>query len=160
MTVSQTEIDHRIQAFAQVCRARGMKVTHQRMEIFGELAASAEHPDAESIYQRVRRRVPALSRDTVYRTLSMLETHGLAHKVEPLFERARYDANPERHHHFVCTVCVRVSDFYSDALDRLPVPKSVKELGRIDSVQVQVRGVCSACRARKATKHRRQVRST
>jgi len=137
-----------------------MKVTHQRMEIFGELAAGAEHPDAESIYQRVRKRVPVISRDTVYRTLSMLETHGLVHKVESLFERVRYDANPDRHHHFVCTVCGLVGDFYSDALDRLPIPESVKRLGRIDMVQVQIRGVCSACVGRKAKKPRRRVRPT
>jgi Fur family transcriptional regulator, peroxide stress response regulator len=148
MTVSKAEIGRRTKAFLHACRQRGLKVTHQRMEIFGELAAGAEHPDAESLYQRVRRRVPAISRDTVYRTLSMLESHGLVHKVEPLFERARYDANLDRHHHFVCTVCGLVKDFYSEALDRLPVPRSVEALGRIESAQVQVRGVCRACAGR------------
>jgi len=54
-----------------------MKVTHQRTEIFRELAAGTEHPDAETVYQRVCKRVPSISRDTVYRTLSTLETKGL-----------------------------------------------------------------------------------
>ena len=42
----------------------GMKVTHQRTEIFREVAGSDEHPDAETVYQRVRKRVTGISRDT------------------------------------------------------------------------------------------------
>jgi Fur family transcriptional regulator, peroxide stress response regulator len=154
MTLSRGEVDRRLQVFVRVCRQRGLKMTHQRMEIFRELAASAEHPDAETVYQHVSQRVPSISRDTVYRTLATLETEGLIRKVEPLFERARYDANPDRHHHFICTVCGMVSDFYSEALDRLPIPRAVAALGDIDGAQVQVRGTCSACMNRK-TKTRR-----
>ncbi len=149
MTVSKAETDRRVQAFVQNCRARGMKVTHQRMEIFRELAASAEHPDAETVFQRVSERVASISRDTVYRTLSTLETEGLVRKVEPLFDSARYDANLDHHHHFVCTECGLVRDFYSQALDDLPIPKSVEALGEIASAQVQVRGTCSTCMNRK-----------
>lgn len=145
MTVPQVEIDRRVQAFVRACRQHGMKVTHQRMEIFGELAASTEHPDAETVYQKVRQRVAGISRDTVYRTLSTLEAEGLIRKVEPLFERARYDANLDRHHHFICTMCGMVKDFYSDALDGLPIPRSVEAWGKIDSTLVEVRGTCSAC---------------
>jgi len=149
MTVSKAEIDRRVRVFVQTCRQRGMKVTHQRMEIFHELAASVAHPDAEAVFQAVNKRVSSISRDTVYRTLSTLEAEGLVRKVEPLFESARYDANLDRHHHFICTVCGLVSDFYSDALDSLPIPKSVEALGLIESAQVEVRGVCSACTRRK-----------
>jgi Fur family peroxide stress response transcriptional regulator len=145
MTVPKTEIDRRVQAFVRMCRQRGMKVTHQRMEIFRELAASAEHPDAETVYRKVSQRVPSISRDTVYRTLSTLETEGLVRKVEPLSDGARYDANLDRHHHFICTECGMVRDFYSEALDDLPIPKSVEALGQIACAQVQVRGICSAC---------------
>jgi Fur family peroxide stress response transcriptional regulator len=149
MGVSTVEVDRRVRAFVQTCRRQGMKVTHQRMEIFRELAASVEHPDTETVYQAVSKRVPSISRDTVYRTLSTLEAEGLVRKVEPLFESARYDANLDRHHHFVCTVCGMVSDFYSETLDSLPIPKSVEALGRIDSAQVEVRGICLACVQRK-----------
>ena len=68
--------------------------------------------------------MPSISRDTVYRTLATLEAEGLVRKVEPLVRERRYDANLDRHHHFVCTVCGMVRDFYSDELDRLPIPQS------------------------------------
>jgi Fur family peroxide stress response transcriptional regulator len=126
-----------------------MKVTHQRMEVFRELASTDEHPDAETIYQAVCRRVPSISRDTVYRTLGMLEAEGLIRKVSPLVEKARYDVNTERHHHFICTVCGLVRDFYSEDLDALPIPPAVRTFGEIESAQVEVRGLCSACAQRR-----------
>ncbi|MCU0914685.1 MAG: transcriptional repressor [Planctomycetes bacterium] len=148
MTPSTDEVERRIQAFTRTCRRRGLKITHQRLEIFRELAASAEHPDAETVFQAVSRRVPSISRDTVYRTLATLEAEGLVRRVEPLFESARYDANLDRHHHFVCMGCGLVRDFYSADLDDLPIPPAVKTLGEIESAHVEVRGTCSACAQR------------
>lgn len=149
MAVSKAEIERRLGRFAETCRVGGLKVTHQRMEIFRELAGAEDHPDAETIYQNVGRRVPAISRDTVYRTLATLEEQGLVHKAEILASRGRYDANTERHHHFVCTECGKVQDFYSDALDKLPIPTSVASLGHVESTHVQVRGMCADCAKRK-----------
>jgi Fur family peroxide stress response transcriptional regulator len=132
-----------------------MKLTHQRTEVFREVAGSAEHPDAETVFQRVRRRVTGISRDTVYRTLATLEREGVIRRTEVLGGPARYDANTERHHHFVCTRCGLVKDFSSEALDDLPIPKAVEAFGRIEAAQVQVRGVCSSCAKRKTTGRRR-----
>lgn len=148
MAVSRAELARRMQRLIDTCRSQGMKVTHQRMEVFRELAGTDEHPDAESIYQNVRRQVPAISRDTVYRTLASLEDQGLVRRAEVLFGRGRYDANMDRHHHFVCTRCGLVRDFYSEALNDLPIPKDAASLGRIESSHVELRGICSACARR------------
>jgi Fur family peroxide stress response transcriptional regulator len=145
MAIRKAETARRVQRFVETCRQKGLKVTHQRMEVFRELADTDEHPDAESIYQKVRKRVPAISRDTVYRTLASLESQGLVRKAEVLFGKGRYDANMDRHHHFVCTRCGLVRDFYSEALNDLPIPKDAASLGRIESSHVELRGICSAC---------------
>jgi Fur family peroxide stress response transcriptional regulator len=147
MAVSKVELERRISRFAEACRRSGMKVTHQRTEIFREVAGSDEHPDAETVYRRVRKRVNGISRDTVYRTLATLEDEGLIRKAEVLGPSARFDANLYQHHHFVCTVCGAVKDFRSEALDDLPIPDAVKGLGSIESAQVHVRGVCRKCQA-------------
>jgi Fur family peroxide stress response transcriptional regulator len=60
----------------------------------------------------------------------------------------RFDANTQRHHHFICMVCGGIKDFRSEALNDLPIPDSVKSLGTVESAQVQVRGVCSDCAGR------------
>jgi Fur family peroxide stress response transcriptional regulator len=97
----------------------------------------------------IRRRVLAISRDTVYRTLASLAEYGIVRKAEILFSKARYDANTDRHYHFVCTECGLVRDFYSEALNELPIPKTVTSLGRVESAHVQLRGICSVCACRR-----------
>jgi Fur family peroxide stress response transcriptional regulator len=146
--VAQSELDRRMNDFVSTCREKGLKATHQRMEIFRELAGREDHPDAEAVYQSVRRRVPAISRDTVYRTLATLEEHGLICRAEALSGSTRFDANTQQHHHFICTACGAIKDFRSDALDALPIPPSIRSLGTIQTAQVQIRGVCKGCIAK------------
>ncbi len=75
---------------------------HQRMELFLEVAQSADHPGVEKVYQGVRRRMPTVSLDTVYRTLGWLKELGLIKTLGPPRERTRFDANLCNHHDFVC----------------------------------------------------------
>ena len=145
MPVTQKELDRRMQAFEDACRGRGLKVTHQRTEVFRELAATDEHPDAEALYRRVRRRVPAMSLDTVYRTLRTLEELGVVRRAEVDAGASRFDANVQRHDHFICTRCGMVRDVQVDAEGALSLPASVKSLGRVTSTQVLVRGICRNC---------------
>lgn len=152
MPVPRAELERRMNRFVEGCRRSGMKLTHQRTEIFREVGGSDEHPDAETVYQQVRKRVTGISRDTVYRTLASLEAQGLVRKAEVLFDRGRFEANTDRHHHFVCTECGLVRDFYSEPLNDLPIPKSVQTMGSIQATHVQVRGICQGC----SSKHLRR----
>lgn len=146
MPVSKSQLERLVEEFSDSCQQRGLKVTHQRLEIFRELASTEEHPDAETIYQRVRDRLPSISRDTVYRTLSTLKEQGLIRRAEALAGPARFDANTQTHHHFICTECGAIKDFQSERLDQLPLPRKVKSFGQVLFAQVQVRGVCNSCR--------------
>jgi Fur family transcriptional regulator, peroxide stress response regulator len=155
VAVSKAKLKQRINRFAETCARAGLKVTHQRTEIFREVAGSDEHPDAETVYQQVCKRVTGISRDTVYRTLATLEGKGLIRRTGILGGPVRYDANADLHHHFVCKVCGLVKDFSSEALDDLPIPKTVEAFGRVEGAQVQVRGICLSC-ARPKSKGRRR----
>lgn len=149
MSVAKSEIERRLHRFMETCRQNGMKITHQRMEVFRELAGTDEHPEAETIYRHVHKRIPAISRDTVYRTLASLENCGIVRKAEVLFGKGRYDANMDRHHHFICRKCGLIRDFHCETMDDLTIPKSVASLGRVDSWHVQLQGICAACARRK-----------
>ncbi len=149
MALTRTEIDRRMAACLEACRAHGVKITPQRMEVFREVARTDEHPDVEGIFTRVRARLPAVSMDTVYRTLCTLEELGLIRKVSELHGAARYDGNVARHHHFVCTRCGRVRDFYSDEFDRMSAPAALRRWGSITGVRAEVLGVCTRCRPRR-----------
>ena len=149
--ISEEQVQKRLTEFADACRRHGIKATHQRMEILRELAGTEEHPDAETVYKSVRRRVPAISLDTVYRTLKLFEEKGVIVRMGAMKERARFDANTSRHHHFVCTQCGLVRDFHDAALDNLKPPGEVAEMGCVDSVYVELRGLCRSCRKQNKT---------
>jgi len=127
------------------CREAGLKATHQRMEIYRELAGSAAHPDAESVYRGVKQRIPAISLDTVYRNLKTLEEHGVIRQVAMADHRMRFDADLDPHHHFVCTSCGAIQDFHSAALDSFAPPASTRTMGDVDSIHIELRGVCRSC---------------
>lgn len=131
--------------FMERLRNSGIKLTQQRMEIFKEVAARVDHPDAASVYERVRKRLPTISLDTVYRTLWMLKEAGLITTLGSSHDRMRFDANTSPHHHFVCTECGKTSDFYCAEYDNLRAPKGVSALGTIKEAQVELRGVCMEC---------------
>ena len=139
----QSRVDH----LMAVAKQAGVKMTHQRIEIFRELAATEAHPDVDSIFRAVKHRLPTVSLDTVYRTLWMLHDLGLVRTLGPQRNGVRFDANLDQHHHYVCVRCGSVRDFESADLNALRVPETVKQLGSIAHAQVEVRGVCAQCMA-------------
>ena len=152
MKIETKKLEKRMRGFSEVCRRFGVKATHQRTEIYRELARTKEHPDAETIYARVRKRIPAMSLDTVYRTLRLLEEKKIISRVGSLGERTRFDANTDRHHHFICKRCGYIGDFYNEELNDVPIPNDVEAMGTVISVQVELRGICKTCQGKRSGK--------
>jgi len=145
MEVAGHEVERRVERFKDAARKTGVKLTHQRLEIFREVAASLEHPSAEAVLRAVQPRMPTVSLDTVYRTLWLLHDLGLVWTLGPKRESVRFDANLARHHHFVCVRCGSARDFESAQLKAFRIPEAVKEFGSIVGTHVEVRGVCKRC---------------
>jgi Fe2+ or Zn2+ uptake regulation protein len=57
---------------------------------------------------------------------------------------ARYEANVEHHHHFVCRVCGRLEDVAAGAFDAAP-PRELEGGHRVEDYEVVLRGVCAKC---------------
>jgi Fur family peroxide stress response transcriptional regulator len=144
--------EKRVSVFPEVCRRYGVKATHQRTEIYRELARTNKHPDAEAIYSRVRKRIPAISLDTVYRTLRLFETKGLISRVGSLGEKTRFDANTDVHHHFVCTGCGFIGDIYNEGWNDFRAQRDVMAMGTVNSVHVELRGLCKTCQRKRSNK--------
>ena len=146
------EVQKRVSEFSEACRRYGVKATHQRREIYRELAGTNGHPDVETIYNKVRKRIPAISLDTVYRTLHLLEKKGLIARVGFLGDKTRFDANTDRHHHFVCTECGFMGDFYNEEWSDFRNRSAVMTMGTVNSIHVELRGLCKACQGKRHDK--------
>ena len=144
--MSDRGVEERVARFRERCVREGLKVTHQRLEIFRVLAGTDEHPDAESVYRAVRERIPTISLDTVYRNLNCMLDHGLISIIGLPFNRFRFDGNTDPHHHFVCVKCGRIFDFRTPAFDGVLVPEEADVFGEVLSLQVDIKGICHTCR--------------
>ncbi|HXK92178.1 MAG: transcriptional repressor [Candidatus Omnitrophica bacterium] len=144
-TRPQSEIEGRIGQFTALCRERGLKVTHQRLMIFHSLLDTIDHPTAEEVFSRIHLKLPTLSLDTVYRTLSLFEDYGLISRVQCLSDKGRYDANMDHHHHFICLKCKSIEDFYWPEFDQLELPPITHTFGKINLKKVELRGICQEC---------------
>ena len=149
MNFTQELIDRRVDDFLVACKKHKVKVTPQRTAIFRALAATDEHPGVEEIYMRIKKDLPNISRDTVYRTLAMFEDIGVAIKVEQLCERVRYDADTTEHQHFLCENCGAIKDFYFSGVRDFFDEKILQEIGQVNSVVLRLRGICKECLKKK-----------
>lgn len=147
MKPGHSEQQRRLNRFKVGLKNAGVKCTHQRIEIFKELANSCEHPDVATVFNGVRQRLPTISLDTVYRTLSLFVDLGLVSSLSAHGDRMRFDANNRPHHHFVCGVCGLTRDFYCEQVDRIALPKEVEAMGTVEMRHMEVRGICSLCNA-------------
>lgn len=140
-----TSLDETLEHVKEVLRAAGVKVTHQRLEVFTEVAGAQDHPDVETVFRGVRQRLPTISLDTVYRTLALFTDLGLLATLGSPRERYRFDANLRPHHHFVCSRCGFTADFCNEEFNRLVIPDVARVFGQVERAQVEVKGVCRQC---------------
>ncbi len=142
-------LNERVDQLKLACQQKGMRVTQQRIEIFKEVAKSCAHPDAETVYECVKERMPNVSIDTVYRTLASLEELNMIFRVDNQLPKARFDADKTPHHHFLCIECNEVYDIFLAPGEELVLPKNAEQYGRIKDVNLQIRGICNKCLKRK-----------
>jgi len=140
-----TVTSKQLAVFKEACRNAGLKVTRQRIEIFLSLAFSPDHPSAETIYRSLQAKLPKISVDTVYRTLSTFEKHGLIMRIQTPESLARFEVEMDRHHHIVCTQCGRITDFRWNSFDASKLPRDISGWGAIDRKNVTLQGVCRKC---------------
>ena len=84
-----------------ILRQSGIQPTPQRIAVIEYVLQSKAHPSAEEVLNYARKKCPTVSRATVYNTLNLLVEKGLL-RVQTIREGATvFDANIEKHHHFI-----------------------------------------------------------
>lgn len=145
-------LETELRSLSRALQNAGIRMTHQRIEVFRELLNSHGHPSVTEIYEGVRKRLPSISPDTVYRTLRLFSELGLINPHSSTSSVIRFDVNVHEHHHFICARCARIIDFTSSSTGGLEVPREAESLGEVQGVQLEVRGICREC-LREERKH-------
>ena len=91
------------------------RLTKQRAAVLRALG-DGKHLSAETILERVRAEMPAVSLGTIYRTLDILREIGLVQIFSFAGSAARYEAALEKHHHLLCSNCRSLTNVRADGL--------------------------------------------
>ena len=129
------------------------RMTNQRSVILEELQRCQDHPTADEVYERVRKRLPRISMGTVYRNLDVLVSSGLIRKIGPDFPQMRFDGNTRDHYHMTCIGCGRVEDMgippQDDTVSRLETALGNLTKYGVFGHKLEFFGLCPECREQK-----------
>ncbi len=133
-------------------RESGRRLTDQRQLLLELLQEHGGHLDARELYRLAQERDPRLNLSTVYRTLGLLRDLGLVDEQHLGEDHHHYELKaPATHYHLVCRTCGSVIEFTSPLIEQLK-----EAIGReldyaIADAQVDLLGICAACRAATAS---------
>lgn len=131
--------------FRSRCVAAGLPCTHQRQVLFRALLEATDHPSPESLYTKVRRQVPSISLGTVYRNIHTFLDRGLIGEASLHHGSLRLEANPDPHHHFVCTACRMMIDLPAEVTETIQLRHPLPSGFRVHRFITEAQGLCPAC---------------
>ncbi len=121
------------------------RMTKQRRVILEELRRVNNHPAADEIYERVRKRLPRISLGTVYRNLDVLCEMGEIQRLNLSGPTKRYDGVPQKHYHIRCIDCDRVDDAPIAPLNTLENDLYETTVFEIIGHNLEFTGLCPQC---------------
>jgi len=138
--------DHALEKVDDLIRSHGLRRTPQRQATLEAVAAAAGHATAEEIVKRVRKKLPAVSPSTIYRTLASLEEVGiLCHAHLGHTASVYHVGTAGLHQHLVCERCGRLQEVADDVTE--PFARALRRAYsfRANFTHFAVLGLCSKC---------------
>ena len=139
------------EVFAAYLAENHLKRSEQREAIVDAFLRSDRHLSVDDLLRLVQKRRPDVGRTTVYRTLKLLQSAGLATELELRGEtRFEREYNRAHHDHFICQGCGEIIEFSSPEIERIQ-DEIADGLGFvIEGHRHQIFGRCRACASRGA----------
>jgi Fe2+ or Zn2+ uptake regulation protein len=132
-------------ALVELCRAKGLRITPQRLAVFRVLAENDGHLSVEEVWDYVRVELPTVSLKTIYEALHELEAVGEIRLARFGTGSWRVELNPVHHHgHLVCDKCGAVCDVEADYPNLIMSP-SQQHHYVVGRAEVVFAGLCDSC---------------
>ena len=153
VTVSQTPENKFREYLAS--RPRPQRFTDQQRELLDHVFARHSHFEVEQLIEKLKEAGKAVSRATVYRTLSKLVDAGLLRRIE-VGSKTVYDHDYgyPAHDHLVCEQCHAMIEFQNPKLDEVLREVAGGHRFQAESRVLVIRGLCSECNQARAVKRR------
>ena len=117
------------------------------MAIMEVLKGVSTHPSADWIYDEVRKKLPHISKGTIYRNLKVLEEEGTILELNLDGLVGRYEIRQNNHYHFICEKCGMIFDLNEPVETKLNSKYAKKTGFKITRHQLEFRGLCKDCQS-------------
>ena len=139
-----------LESFKELLSGKGLKYTYERECIYDEVQRIGSHFNADSLYERFKKRGARVARATVYRTLPLLLESGVLQKSAGAGKRDFYEKTSVKghHDHMVCLGCKKIIEFHSDELEELQQKLSGDYRFKLVFHDHRLFGYCEGCQPR------------
>ncbi len=131
----------KINNYKSILEEKGIRPSHQRIEILKYLDGNKNHPSAEEIYKDLYKKIPTLSLTTVYNTMKIFSERGIVNVLNIDNNETRFDPDTKNHVHFICIKCGRVYDIDNVNLSN----KKTINGHKITQTHIYYKGICKKC---------------
>lgn len=127
------------------------KYSKQKEMLLKVLCSTDCHPDADWIYEQVRKELPNISLGTVYRNLAKMSQEGTILKLNMNDGRDHFDGNTADHHHMLCRSCGAIIDIFTNNTEESDFSRHIDEYAqthtsaRVEGHNVIFYGLCENC---------------
>ncbi len=126
----------------KIFEEKGIKPSFQRIKIFSYIAEKKKHPSVDEIYEGLHKKIPTLSKTTIYNTLKLFVSKKLLSEILIEEDGVRYDYLEKPHLHFKCKICGKIYDIYK----KCPIINCKKIDGhKIEEHHIYLIGICKNC---------------
>jgi Fe2+ or Zn2+ uptake regulation protein len=134
-----------IETYAKQLRARGYRMTPQRLAILRVIQEAHKHLTPQEVCQQAQQAIPGLTEATVYRTLNFLSEQNLVLAAHIGNGQLVYEIAGHDHHHLICRKCDSACEIEHAPLEALYQQLQTETGYLIDSVHTTFFGLCPAC---------------
>ena len=131
----------------RVLRTEGRYSTRTRTQVLELLQGEQRYLSATALHRVLQSKGAKLSLSTVYRTLDLLVSMGIASsRVDEEGETTYVFCTTAHHHHAICRRCGHVEEVSCGAMERFKRDLLSEHAFALDSHSMEFYGVCVRCR--------------
>lgn len=131
-----------IAGLKQLLVSKGIKPSYQRLKILEYIIKNKNHPSVDTIYRVLQKKIPTLSRTTIYNTLTLFAGKGIVNTLTIVDNELRFDLAQDNHAHFYCTRCKRL---YDVELASKQFARDLAAGHQVNETHIYFKGTCKSC---------------